>query len=91
MTQSQPFLNRIIDKKQLKSLIARAFICHGTSRTAILADELKTLGFRYATQAGVSINIDDLQVPQEKKGLLQSAEAEIESTEDRYTRVKSRK
>jgi len=86
MTQSQPFLNRIIDKKQLKSLIARAFIRHGTSCTAILADELKALGFRYATQAGVSINIDDLQVPQEKKKLLQSAEAEIESTEDRYTR-----
>jgi DNA-directed RNA polymerase subunit beta' len=84
--QPEPFLNRIIDKKQLKALIARAFIRHGTFRTATLADQLKTLGFRYATQAAVSINIDDLQVPAEKKGLLASAEAEIELTEDRYTR-----
>jgi DNA-directed RNA polymerase subunit beta' len=86
MTPAEPFLNRVIDKNQLKNLIARAFIRHGTSRTAVLADELKTLGFRYATQAGVSINIEDLQVPQEKKKLLESAEAEIESTEERYTR-----
>jgi len=84
--QPEPFLNRIIDKKQLKALIARAFIRHGTFCTATLADQLKTLGFRYATQAAVSINIDDLQVPAEKKGLLASAEAEIELTEDRYTR-----
>ncbi|MFN3927172.1 MAG: DNA-directed RNA polymerase subunit beta'' [Pseudanabaenaceae cyanobacterium] len=85
MTQER-FLNRIIDKKQLKALIARAFINYGTSRTAVLADELKTMGFRFATQAAVSINIEDLQVPAEKKKLLQSAEAEIESTEERYAR-----
>ncbi len=84
--KSMPFINRVVDKGQLKKLIARAFTEYGTSRAAHMADELKTLGFRFATQAGVSISVDDLQVPPVKKELLEKAEDEIERTETRYTR-----
>jgi len=80
------FINRTVDKGQLKKLIARAFTNQGTFAAASMADELKALGFRYATQAGVSISVDDLQIPPKKKELLREAEAEIESTENRYTR-----
>jgi DNA-directed RNA polymerase subunit beta' len=51
-----------------------------------MADHLKDLGFRYATKAGVSISVDDLQVPPSKRQLLETAEEEIRVTEDRYTR-----
>lgn len=51
-----------------------------------MADELKDLGFRYATRAGVSISVDDLQVPPSKRQLLEAAEEEIRATETRYTR-----
>jgi len=85
-TPSVPFINRTVDKGQLKNLIARAFTDHGTFCAAQMADDLKNLGFRYATQAGVSISVDDLQVPKEKKQLLEKAEKEIEATETRYTR-----
>jgi DNA-directed RNA polymerase subunit beta' len=47
---------------------------------------LKRLGFRYATRAGVSISVEDLQVPQEKRQLLDAAEDDIRATEERYTR-----
>ncbi len=80
------FRNRIIDKKQLKKLVAWSFTNHGTARTAQLADHLKDMGFKYATQAAVSISVEDLQVPPSKKALLESTEEEIRNTERRYSK-----
>ncbi len=80
------FRNRVVDKGQLKKLIAWAFTHYGTAKTAAIADRLKDLGFRYATVAGISISVDDLKVPPTKKLLLEAAETEILATEERYTR-----
>jgi DNA-directed RNA polymerase subunit beta' len=85
-TKQQVFRNRVVGKKQLRDLISWSFIHYGTARTAQVADNLKDLGFRFATRAGVSISIDDLQVPPSKRQLLESAEETIRETEDRYTR-----
>ncbi len=79
-----PFRNRIIDKKGLRTLVAWAYKHHGTAATAAMADDLKDLGFRYATQAAVSISVDDLRVPGDKPTLLQEAEDQITETEERY-------
>ncbi|MBF2072978.1 MAG: DNA-directed RNA polymerase subunit beta' [Synechococcales cyanobacterium C42_A2020_086] len=84
--QPMVFRNRVVDKGQLRRLIAWAFTHYGTARTAQVADELKDLGFRFATRAGVSISVDDLQVPPKKRQLLDAAEEEIRETENRYTR-----
>jgi DNA-directed RNA polymerase subunit beta' len=78
------FRNRTIDKKQLRNLMAWAYKNHGTASTASLADELKDLGFHYATQAAVSISVDDLRIPGEKARLLEEAEQQITDTEERY-------
>jgi DNA-directed RNA polymerase subunit beta' len=80
------FRNRVVDKGQLRKLIAWAFTHYGTARTAQMADQLKELGFRYATRAGVSISVDDLVVPPSKRRLLEAAEEEIRQTENRYMR-----
>ncbi|MBO3461147.1 DNA-directed RNA polymerase subunit beta'' [Aetokthonos hydrillicola Thurmond2011] len=80
------FRNRIVGKGQLRNLIAWSFTHYGTARTAVMADKLKDLGFRYATKAGVSISIDDLMVPPSKRSLLEAAEEEIRATEARYQR-----
>jgi DNA-directed RNA polymerase subunit beta'' (EC 2.7.7.6) len=80
------FRNRVVDKGQLKKLISWSFTHYGTARTAQMADKLKDLGFRFATRAGVSISVDDLQVPPSKRSLLDAAEEEIRITEQRYTR-----
>ena len=86
MTEKMIFRNRVVDKKQLRKLIAWGFTNYGTARTAVMADKLKDLGFRYATRAGVSISVDDLMVPPSKRSLLDAAEAEIRATEERYQR-----
>ncbi len=84
---NQPiFRNQVINKKQLTKLISWAFTNYGTARTAQMADRLKDLGFRFATRAGVSISVDDLQVPPTKRKLLEAAEETIRETEERYTR-----
>jgi DNA-directed RNA polymerase subunit beta' len=86
MTEKLIFRNRIVDKGQLRNLISWAFTNCGTARTAVMADKLKDLGFRYATKAGVSISVDDLMIPPSKRSLLEAAEAEIRATEERYQR-----
>ncbi len=78
------FLNRVVDKKGLKQLVAWAYKTHGTAATAAMADNLKDLGFRYATQAAVSISVDDLKVPEAKQDLLGQAEEQITATEECY-------
>jgi DNA-directed RNA polymerase subunit beta' len=80
------FRNRVVDKGQLRNLIYWSFTNYGTARTAVMADKLKDLGFRYATKAGVSISVDDLMVPPSKRSLLEAAEEEIRATETRYQR-----
>ncbi len=79
-----PFRNKVVDKKVLKNLVAWAFKHHGTAATAAMADNLKDLGFRYATQAAVSISVDDLKVPKAKQDLLGQAEELITATEECY-------
>ena len=80
------FYNKIVDKRQLKKLISWTYSNYGSARCAQVADKLKEMGFRYATQAGVSISVEDLQVPPVKREMLDAAEAEIQATEERYAR-----
>jgi DNA-directed RNA polymerase subunit beta' len=87
MSNKQPqkiFWNQVVDKKQLKKLIHWAFINYGSASCSAMADELKNMGFRYATQAGVSISVEDLQVPPNKREMLEVAENTISETENRY-------
>ena len=82
--QAPPFRNRVIDKRALRNLVSWAYKHHGTAATAAMADELKDLGFHYATQAAVSISVDDLRIPGDKAALLEEAEQQITETEERY-------
>ena len=80
------FRNLVVNKAKLRDLISWSFTHYGTARTAVMADKLKELGFRYATRAGVSISVDDLMIPPAKKEMLEAAEMEILVTEERYQR-----
>lgn len=84
---SQPsFSNKVIDKNQLKNLIVWAFRNYGIARAANMADKLKDLGFHYATQAGISLSLEDLRIPPSKKSLLLATIEEIKHTENKYRR-----
>ncbi len=80
------FTNKIVDKKELKRLMAWAFSNYGTGRASYMADKLKELGFHYATKAGISISVEDLRVPPTKRELLSKTNEEIKLTEQRYNR-----
>jgi hypothetical protein len=82
------FCNRPIDKGELKRLIAWFLVTNGSVQTTKMVGKLKTLGFHYATHAGISIGLEDLKIPPAKKLLLAYANKEISQTEQRFLRGK---
>ena len=75
------YQNTLINKKQLKELLAWSFSKYDSMQASLLADELKYLGFKYATQAGISISIEDLKVPAAKNEMLEKANQDILNAE----------
>ena len=75
------YKNTLINKKQLKELLAWSFSKYDSMQASLLADELKYLGFKYATQAGISISIEDLKVPATKNEMLEKANKDILNAE----------
>ena len=75
------YQNTLINKKQLKQLLAWSFTQYNSMQACSLADELKYLGFKYASQAGISISIEDLRVPFVKNQMLDNAHQEILNAE----------
>ena len=75
------YQNTLINKKQLKELLAWSFSKYDSMQASLLADELKYLGFKYATQAGISISIEDLKVPATKNEMLEKANKNILNAE----------
>ena len=75
------YQNTLISKKQLKQLLAWSFTQYNSMQACSLADELKYLGFKYASQAGISISIEDLRVPFTKNQMLEAAHEEILNAE----------
>jgi len=75
------YQNTLINKKQLKEVLAWSFSKYDSMQASLLADELKYLGFKYATQAGISISIEDLKVPATKNEMLEKANQDILNAE----------
>jgi DNA-directed RNA polymerase subunit beta' len=71
------FRNQTFGKKELGDLIFDAFTEVGLKRTTEFLDRLKDFGFRYATMGGVSVGIDDLEVPSEKQEILRDADEQV--------------
>ncbi len=82
--KSFDFINEQVNKKSINKLLAQVYLEFGGAKTATLADNLKNLGYRYATKSGTTISISDLSVPADKKELLNDAEREIEKSTHRY-------
>ena len=82
--EEYPFTNIVINKKQIEKLIIDCFKRYGSPVTAEIADEIKRLGFKYATLAGVSIAIEDLVVPPEKKEIVGKATKQIADLERHF-------
>nr|YP_006234228.1 DNA-directed RNA polymerase subunit beta'' [Eutreptiella gymnastica]CCE26516.1 DNA-directed RNA polymerase subunit beta'' [Eutreptiella gymnastica] len=78
------FSNRPFSRAEIQNLIKWFLANYGTVRTAEFADNLKTLGFKYATKAGISLGIDDLKIPLIKTRLITNAHLEIAQNDQRF-------
>ncbi|MFQ5988367.1 MAG: DNA-directed RNA polymerase subunit beta' [Candidatus Methylomirabilales bacterium] len=78
------FINQEMSKRELTRLISQCFYILGNAETVKLLDNLKDLGFRYATLAGVSIGIDDLHIPSRKEEIIEAARKEVIKIEQEY-------
>jgi DNA-directed RNA polymerase subunit beta' len=77
-------VNTTMTKKEIRKLIAQAYRKCGIKQTVIFADQLKNLGYKYATQAGISISIDDMVIPERKAEILARSQAEVAQVEEQY-------
>lgn len=78
------FFNELASKKTLESLISEVYRKLGNERTAAFLDDLKRVGFEYATTAGITVSIDDMVVPREKADLINEATKEVEEIQKQY-------
>ena len=78
-------VNRVMGKKQLGDLIDSCYRACGQKETVLLADKLRSLGYTYATKAGISICVDDMVIPARKVELLETAQKEVSEIEEQYT------
>src|SRR5574342_342788 len=78
------FLNQELKKKEITSLVGRCYNTLGNEETVKFLDELKDLGFRYATLSGLSIGIDDMHLPSSKEHLISRARTDVNEVEQQY-------
>ena len=70
-------ITQTITKKTLETIVQKTFSNFGNLYCTSLLDSLKLLGFYYATNAGISINIEDLKTPDVKTDFLERANEEV--------------
>ena len=78
-------INKALKKKEISKLINVSFRKCGLKETVVFADKLLQSGFRLATQAGISIAIDDMLVPKEKQSIIDRAEKEVKEIANQYS------
>lgn len=79
-------INFLVGKKQLKPILEKCINIHGATQTAELLDAVKSLGYKYSTRAAMTVSISDMKVPDEKKQIIEDAEATIENISREYRR-----
>lgn len=78
------FYNKVLNKKLLAELIDKTFRVCGGKQTVLLSDKLMQAGFEYATKAGISIGINDLEIPSHKEELLADAKSKVNEIRRQY-------
>jgi len=81
-----PFQNAHYDRKLLRTLVAELYRLYGSDTTAIVVNDIKRLGFRYATQAGITVSAMDIPHPESKWRIIRETEKEVADVEKMYRR-----
>ncbi len=78
------FVDELLTKKKLQTIIAEVFKYAGQAKTAKFLDDIKELGFQMAYRGGLSMGLGDVKVPAEKKKLVEEAQKEVDSVWNNY-------
>jgi len=76
--------NQVMKKKAISGLLNTCYRDVGLKETVIFADQMMYLGFHFATISGVSIGVNDFEIPSEKQGIIENANAEVREIENQY-------
>ncbi len=76
----------LCDKKALGRIIDKCFKTHGNTRTVLMLDYIKNIGYHYSTISATTISISDMEIPEEKAGIVAAAEKEVDKFENAYRR-----
>jgi DNA-directed RNA polymerase subunit beta' len=78
------YINETMDKKRLETLVGDCYGKLGPEITSDLLDDLKNLGFKYATQAGFTVGVDDVRIPPEKHDIISRAQKDVAQINTNY-------
>lgn len=78
------FVNKVISKKSLRDIIAGVINKVGFAKACEFLDGIKNLGYRMAYLAGLSFNLDDIIIPNEKEELVRKGNNEVQAIKDNY-------
>jgi DNA-directed RNA polymerase subunit beta' len=78
------FVNQSLKKRDMNKVIEGLVELHGPHAVALVLDAFKDLGFRFATQAGITVSKNDVVIPPQKEAILDRYEGEVREIEDQY-------
>ncbi|MCK4492596.1 MAG: DNA-directed RNA polymerase subunit beta', partial [Methylococcales bacterium] len=86
LPEGMPFdlVNVDMTKKNISQLINYSYRYLGIKDTVVLADQIMYLGFKYATRSGVSFGINDMEIPEKKTNIIETAELEVNEIQNQY-------
>ena len=76
----------LVDKKMLGKIVDKCIKAHGSTETAQVLDNIKSLGFKFSTKGAITISISDMEIPDEKKVHIAEAEEKIEKISKQFKR-----
>ena len=82
--QEVGFINELLTKKSLRDIIGRVLKVSGVARTAQFLDDIKAIGYNMAFKGGLSFNLGDVIIPQEKYDLVEAGYNEVENIQASY-------
>ena len=79
------YVNTLISKKSLRDIISRVIKRCGIPRSAQFLDDIKNLGYRMAFEGGLSFNLGDVIIPEEKKEIVAEGYKQVQEVMDNYS------
>ena len=86
LPEGMPYVDKVMNKKAIAELVGDIHKRFGSEATIKLLDEFKALGFKFATKAGVTISMTDMDIPAQREEIIGKTEQAVDKTNQQYRR-----